>query len=69
LPVIYKDTVVDAGYRLELLVEDLVSVELKSVEQILPIHEAQLFAYLKLSNKKIGLLINFDVMRLKHVAN
>ena len=66
LPVIYKGAVVDVGYRLDLLVEDQVIVELKSVEQVLPIHEAQLLSYLKLSNRKIGLLINFNVTRLKH---
>ncbi len=67
LPVVYKDTVVDAGYRLDLMVEDLVIVELKSVDRVLPIHEAQLLSYLKLSNIKVGLLINFNVTRLlKH---
>ena len=66
LPVIYKDTVVDAGYRLDLMVEDLVIVELKSVERVLPLHEVQLLSYLKLSNTRVGLLINFNVTRLKH---
>jgi GxxExxY protein len=47
------------------LVEDLVIVELKSVEQLAPIHEAQILTYLKLSGKKLGLLLNFNVMRLK----
>ena len=55
----------DAGYRIDLLVEDRVIVELKAVEKTTPLHEAQLLSYLKLSNKKIGLLINFNVVRLK----
>lgn len=53
------------GYRLDLLVEDAVIVELKAVEKIAPIHEAQLLSYLKLSGKKIGLLLNFNVLHLK----
>ena len=66
LPVIYKGNIIDTGYRIDLLVEDEIVVELKSVENIIPIHEAQLLSYLKLSNKKIGLLINFNVLRLKY---
>ncbi|MGL4513891.1 MAG: GxxExxY protein [Lacipirellulaceae bacterium] len=65
LPVSYRGHNVDAGYRLDLLVEDLVVVELKSVEQILPIHKAQLLSYLKLSGKPLGLRINFDVPLLR----
>ena len=65
LPVVYDGEEVDAGYRMDLLVEDEVVVELKSVERILPIHEAQLITYLKLSGKKVGLLINFNVLHLK----
>ena len=65
LPVVYDGEVIDAGYRIDLLVEDAVVVELKSVSQVLPIHEAQLLTYLKLSNKKVGLLINFNVLHLK----
>lgn len=66
LPVKYKDTSIDAGYRIDLLVEKTVIIELKATEKLLPIHEAQLLTYLKLSNKKIGLLINFNELRLKH---
>lgn len=66
LPVIYKNTQIDAGYRIDLLIERKVIVELKVVEKLLPIHEAQLLTYLKLSHKKVGLLINFNSLRLKH---
>jgi len=65
LPVVYEDVKIDVGYRIDLLVEDLVIVELKSVDRVLPIHQAQLITYLKLSGKKIGLLMNFNVKRLK----
>ena len=65
LPVKYYGIELDAGYRIHLLVEDRVIVELKAVEKTTPLHEAQLLSYLKLSNKKIGLLINFNVVRLK----
>ena len=57
----YKGRQLDCGYRLDVLVEDLVVVELKAVEQIAKIHEAQLLTYLKLGGWKIGLLINFNV--------
>lgn len=66
LPVIYEGELIEAGYRIDLLVEEEVIVELKSVEKILPIHEAQLLSYLKLSNKKIGLLLNFNMQYLKN---
>ncbi|MCU0370593.1 MAG: GxxExxY protein [Bacteroidales bacterium] len=65
LPVIYGNTKLDAGYRIDLLVEDRVIIELKSVEQIIPIHKAQLLTYMKLSGKHLGLLINFNVVSLK----
>ena len=65
LPIVYDGVEVDAGYRLDLLVEGLVIVELKAVEKIVPLHEAQLLSYLKLSGLKVGLLINFNVLRLK----
>ena len=61
LPLIYKGTVIDVAYRLDLVVDDQVVIELKSVDRLLPIHEAQLLTYLKLSKKKVGLLINFNV--------
>ncbi len=66
LPVVYDNVTIDIGYRLDLLVEDTVIVELKAVERLNTIHEAQLLSYLKLSDKKLGLLINFNVTRLKH---
>jgi GxxExxY protein len=58
LPLHYDGLIIDAGYRIDLMVEDRVIVELKAVEKILSIHQAQLLSYLKLSNKKVGLLIN-----------
>jgi len=57
---------IDCGYRLDLIVEDRVVVEVKAVEKLLPIHEAQLLTYLKLSGMRVGLLINFNVEILKH---
>ena len=66
LPVRYGDIVIEVGYRIDLLVEDSVIVELKSVEDIAPIHKAQLLSYLKLSGKQLGLLINFNVELLKN---
>jgi len=60
LPVSYKGLQLDCGYKIDVLVNDEVIIELKSVEKILPVHEAQLLTYLKLSGKKVGLLINFN---------
>lgn len=65
LPLVYESVRIDVGYRLDLLVEDAVIVELKSVGEVLPIHHAQLLSYLKLSGKKLGLLINFNTVLLK----
>jgi len=65
LPVVYENVRIDAGYRIDLLVEDSVIVELKSVEKLLPIHQAQLLSYLKLSGKRVGLLIDFNVEHLR----
>ena len=65
LPLVYKDIKLDAGYRVDLLVENEVVIELKSVEVINDVHIAQLLTYLKLSECKIGLLINFNVKSLK----
>ena len=65
LPVLYEDIKLDAGYRIDLLVEDAVIVELKAVEEIAPIHQAQLMTYLKLSDRKLGLLMNFNVTDMK----
>jgi len=60
LPVSYKGLQLDCGYKIDVIVNDEVIVELKSVERIMPVHEAQLLTYLKLSGKKVGLLINFN---------
>jgi GxxExxY protein len=65
LPVVYREVRLDCGYRLDLLVERKVIVEIKSVDRLAPIHQAQLLSYLKLSGLRIGLLINFNVKVLK----
>lgn len=65
LPVSYDGVRVDLGYRLDLLVENEVVVELKAIETVLPVHKAQLLSYLRLGGKRLGLLINFHVDRLK----
>jgi GxxExxY protein len=65
LPVFYDGVQLDLGYCIDLHVEDLVVVELKSVDAIAPVHQAQLLSYLKLSGKSLGLLINFSVVHLK----
>ena len=65
LPVVYDGERIDVGYRLDLLVEKQIVVELKAVSQLSPLHEAQLLSYLKLGGYKLGLLINFNTLRLK----
>jgi GxxExxY protein len=65
LPVHYADVVLDVGYRLDLVVEDRVVVELKAVDKIVPLHDAQLLSYLKLGGYRIGLLINFHIVHLR----
>ena len=65
LPVVYDGQRIDVGYRLDLLVEESIVVELKAVSQLIPLHEAQLLSYLKLGGFKLGLLINFNTLRLK----
>jgi GxxExxY protein len=65
LPVDYKGTTLDAGYRIDLLVDNLIIVEVKSVDKLIRIHEAQLLTYLKLTGKWLGLLVNFNVPILK----
>lgn len=65
LPISYRGVKLDAAHRMDLLVEDLVIIEIKAIERLMPIHDAQLLSYLKLSKKKLGLLINFHVVRLK----
>ena len=65
LPVVYEEIKLDAGYRIDLLVNELIILELKSVDEIAPIHKAQLMTYLKLSGLKLGLLLNFNVQNMK----
>lgn len=65
MPLVYKEVKQDIGYRLDLLVEDKVVVEIKSVENLAPVHFAQILTYLRLSDKKLGLLINFNTKILK----
>ena len=66
LPVVYKQVKLDCGYRLDLVVEDEIIVEIKAIEKLLPIHEAQLLSYLRLAKKRVGLLMNFHVPVLKN---
>lgn len=68
LPVTYKDVRLDCGYRLDLVVDDKVVVELKAAESILPVYEAQLLTYLRLSGLRVGLLINFGAPALRRGA-
>ena len=65
LPVVYDEERIELGYRIDLLVEDLVIVEIKCVDAINPVHEAQLLSYIRLSGKNVGLLINFHVAHLR----
>ena len=65
LPVTYKGIKLDCGYKLDIVVEEKIVLELKSVEQTTPLHEAQLLTYLRLSGKKVGLLMNFNTVLMK----
>ena len=65
LPVVYKGVKLDCGYKMDVVVEDLIIIELKAVERLIPVHEAQLLSYLKLYEKKVGLLLNFHVPLLR----
>jgi GxxExxY protein len=65
-PVVYKDIKLDCGYRIDILVENAVVIELKTVDEFNPVHEAQILTYLKFANKSIGLMINFNVTILKN---
>jgi len=65
IPVFYRDVRMDLGFRLDLLVDSLVVVEIKAVERLLPVHEAQLLTYLKLSRRRLGILMNFNVVLIK----
>jgi GxxExxY protein len=66
LPIVYKAVQLECGYRIDFIVEERLVVELKTVEKLLPIHDAQLLTYLKLSGIRIGLLMNFNVPVLKN---
>ena len=66
LPVVYEGLTLDAGYRLYLVVEDIAIIELKALEKLGPIHDAQLLTYLKLSGRRLGFLLNFNVPLMKH---
>jgi len=66
IPVVYETIRLDTGFRADLVVEDKVIVEIKSVEQIAPIHKKQLLTYLRLADKRLGLLINFQVVLIKN---
>ncbi|RLD26122.1 MAG: GxxExxY protein [Bacteroidetes bacterium] len=69
LPVIYNEIKLEEGYRIDLLVENSIILELKSIDEIAPIHKAQLMTYLKLSGMKLGLLLNFNVRDMKEGIN
>ena len=66
LPVIYKEVKLDCGYRLDMVVNECVIVEVKAVEKLNPVHDAQLLSYLRLLNYRVGLLLNFHCTMLKH---
>ena len=66
LPVAYDGLELDAGYRIDLLIEDLVIVEVKSVERLLPVHMAQVLSYLRLSDRKLGYLLNFNTVHMRN---
>jgi GxxExxY protein len=66
LPLVYDGVQIDAGYRIDMLVEDCVIIENKTVEQLLPIHQAQLLTYLKLRDCRLGFLLNWNVSLIKH---
>lgn len=66
MPVIYKGRIMDVGFRIDLLIEDQIIIEIKSTESLVPIHYAQVLSYLKLSKLKLGFLINFNVSRIKN---
>lgn len=65
VPVVYKDIKLECGYRIDILVDNKIVLELKTVDEFNPIHKAQILTYLKFSQKKLGLLINFNVLRFK----
>ena len=65
IPVVYKEIKLDCGYRADIIVENKIVIELKTVDEFNPVHEAQILTYLNFADKKLGLLINFNVLRLK----
>ena len=65
LPVTYEGTKLDVGFRIDLLIDELVIIEVKAVDAVHPVHEAQLLTYLRFSNKRLGLLLNFNVVLMK----
>ena len=69
MPVRYEDVVLDTGYRLDLLVEDKIVVEVKAAEKLLPLHRAQLLTYLKLGGYRVGLLLNFNAVHMREGIN
>lgn len=71
IPVIFEDVKLELGFRLDLLVDDLVIIEIKSIETLLPVHHKQLLTYLKLTRKKLGILINFneDPIKIVRIVN
>jgi GxxExxY protein len=66
MPLRYREVELDCGYRLDLLINDLAIVEVKAVEKLLPVHDAQLMTYMRLANCRLGLIINFNEKLLKH---
>jgi GxxExxY protein len=65
VPIVYQGARIELGYRADLIVEDLVIVEIKSADVVAPVHKKQLLTYLRLANKRLGLLINFNVVLIK----
>jgi GxxExxY protein len=65
MPLRYDDLSIDVGYRLDLLVEDAIAIELKSVQQLLPVHKAQLLSYLRVGDYRLGFLLNFHAMHMR----
>jgi GxxExxY protein len=65
VPILYKQVKLEYGYRIDILVENLIVVELKTVDMLLPVHEAQILTYMKFAQKRLGLLINFNITLLK----
>ena len=66
MPLVFEDVKLDTGYRIDILVEDAVIVEIKSVEAIRPVHKAQVITYMRLARKRLGLLLNFNVKNMQH---